>query len=58
MTQKKHGIKVLSMVLYLTPEGKYEIHMTVKGNKGQCVTTKEFASIIDKPSLKTIPHLT
>ena len=45
---KKHGIKVLSMVLYLTPEGKYEIHMTVKVNKGQCVTTKEFASIVGK----------
>lgn len=41
---KKKGVKVLSSVFYLTPDGKYEIHLTVKTTKGQCVTTKEFAS--------------
>ena len=25
----------------MTPEGKYEIHVTVRSKKGQCVTTKE-----------------
>ena len=43
---KKKGVKVLSSVFYLTPGGKYEIHMTVKATKGQCVTTKEFASVV------------
>lgn len=45
---KKNGVKVLSSVFYLTPGGKYEIHLTVKANKGQCVTTKEFAEIVGK----------
>lgn len=41
---KKCGVKVLSSVFYLTPDGKYEIHLTVKTTKGQCVTTKEVAA--------------
>lgn len=45
---KKKGIKVLSSVFYLTPEGKYEIHLTVKTTKGQCVATKDFARQIGK----------
>ena len=43
---KKSGIKVLSSVFYLTPEGKYEIHLTAKTTKGQCVATKDFAKQI------------
>lgn len=43
---KKIGVKVLSTVFYLTSGGKYEIHTTVKAAKGQCVTTKEFASVV------------
>jgi len=45
---KRSGIKVLSSVFYLTPEGKYEIHLTVKTTKGQCVATKDFASQVGK----------
>lgn len=45
---KKSGVKILSSVFYLTPEGKYEIHLTVKAAKGQCVTTKEFAAQVGK----------
>lgn len=40
---KKSGVKVLSSVFYITPEGKYEIHLTVKTTKGKCVATKDFA---------------
>lgn len=43
---KKKGVKVLSSVFYLTPDGKYEIHLTVKTTKGQCMATKEFAKQI------------
>ena len=31
----------MSSVFLVTPEGKYEIHVTVRSKKGQCVTTKE-----------------
>jgi len=43
---KKSGIKVLSSVFYLTPEGKYEIHLTVKAARGECVVTKDLAKQI------------
>lgn len=38
---KKIDVRLLSSVFLVTPEGKYEIHVTVKSRKGQCVTTKE-----------------
>ena len=41
---KKCGIKMLSSVFYITEEGKYEIHLTVKAMKGYCVPTKDFAA--------------
>ena len=28
---------MLSAVFYMTPKGKYEIHLTVKTNKGQII---------------------
>lgn len=37
----KLGVRLLSSVFLVTPEGKYEIHVTVRSKKGQCVTTKE-----------------
>ena len=40
---KRNGVKVLSSVFYLTPDGKYEIHLTVKMTKGQCMATKDLA---------------
>lgn len=45
---KKNGIKLLSSVFYLTPEGKYEIHLTVKAIKGQCVATKDLVAQVSK----------
>ncbi len=41
---KKHGVKMLSCVFYITPQGKYEIHLTVKAMKGHCIVTKELAA--------------
>lgn len=38
---KKIEVRLLSTVFFVTPEGKYEIHVTVKSKKGQCITTKE-----------------
>ena len=40
---KKIGIKMMSSVFYVTSQGKYEIHLTVKAAKGICVATKELA---------------
>lgn len=43
---KKYGVRMLSSVFYITPAGKYEIHLTVKAMKGHCVATKELASVV------------
>lgn len=40
---KKMGVKLLSCVFYVTSQGKYEVHLTVKTMKGMCVATKELA---------------
>lgn len=45
---KKIGIKMLSSVFYITQQGKYEIHLTVKAHKGICVATKELAYEVGK----------
>ena len=44
----KIGVKLLSSVFFVSESGRYEIHVTVKTIKGQCVETKELASIISK----------
>lgn len=40
------GMKVLTTVFFVTEDGRYEIHVTLKAQKGQCVSTKEVAQII------------
>lgn len=45
---KKIGVKMLSSVFYVTRDGRYEIHLTVKTVKGQCVATKELAGEVGK----------
>lgn len=42
----KIGLKLLSTVFFLTENGRYEIHVTIKAMKGQCITTKEVAEIL------------
>ena len=44
----KMGIKLLSTVFFVTEDGRYEIHVTVKTQKGQYVETKELAKAISK----------
>ncbi len=40
------GMKVLTTVFFVTEDGRYEIHVTVKAQKGRCISTKEVAQII------------
>ncbi len=42
----KMGLKILSTVFLVTESGRYEIHVTAKVLKGECVTTKEVAHVI------------
>jgi len=39
----KMGLKLLSTVFLVTESGRYEIHVTAKAIKGECVTTKDVA---------------
>lgn len=43
---KKAGIRMLSAVFYMTPQGKYEIHLTVKAMKGQSISTRELVRLV------------
>lgn len=45
---KKVGIKMLSSVFYMTPQGKYEIHLTVKAEKGHVAVAKEVAALVGR----------
>ena len=45
---KKSGIKILSSVFYMTAQGKYELHLTLKASKGHIVAMKELASEVGK----------
>lgn len=40
------GLKILTTVFLVTEDGRYEIHVTTKAPKGQCITTKELAQVI------------
>ena len=42
----KIGLKLLSTVFLVTESGRYEIHVTVKASKGECITTKAVARIL------------
>lgn len=41
---RKSGIRMLSSVFYITPQGKYEIHLTIKASKGHVIPVKELAA--------------
>ncbi len=43
---KKVGIRMISSVFYMSAKGRYEIHLTIRAQKGQCVATKEVARIV------------
>ena len=42
------GLKILTTVFLVTEDGRYEIHVTTKAPKGECVTTKELAKVISE----------
>lgn len=44
----KMGLKLLSTVFFVTESGRYEIHVTAKAIKGECVTTKEVARVLSE----------
>lgn len=44
----KAGVKLLSSVFFVTENGYYEIHVTVRTQKGGCITTKEIAGILSE----------
>lgn len=46
MQLKKEGVRLLSTVFFVDPHGRYEIHVTVKAEKGVCVTTRALAQIL------------
>lgn len=45
---KKSGVKMLSSVFYITPQGKYEIHLTIKASRGHVVAVKELAAEVGR----------
>lgn len=44
----KIGVRILTTVFLVTEDGRYEIHVTTKAKKGECVTTKELVQIISE----------
>ena len=42
----KHGLKLISTVFFVTEDGRYEIHVTAKVTKGQCIEIKEVAALV------------
>ena len=44
----KLGIKILTTVFLVGEDGRYEIHITTKAKKGDCITTKELAELISE----------
>jgi stage II sporulation protein E len=45
---QKQGLKLLSTVFFVTAKGKYEIHVTVKVSKGECIATKTIVKMISE----------
>ena len=53
----KAGLKLLSTVFFVAENGRYEIHVTIKAGKGECITTKEVAKIIsDATGRQMVPE--
>lgn len=45
---KKENVKMLSIVFYMTQQGKYEVHLTVKAVKGRVILAKDIAFLVGK----------
>lgn len=44
----KMGLKLLSTVFLVSENGRYEIHVTIKANKGKCIPMKDVAQVVSK----------
>jgi len=44
----KQGVRILSTVFLVTENGRYEIHLTVKALKGECITTKTIVKMLSE----------
>ncbi len=44
----KMGIRILTTVFFVTEEGRYEIHLTLKAGKGQVISTKQVAKVLSE----------
>lgn len=42
----RFGLKLLSSVFFVTEDGRYEIHVTAKVAKGECVATKDVVELV------------
>lgn len=42
------GIRILTTVFFVTEEGRYEIHLTLKAGKGQVISTKQIAKVLSE----------
>ena len=51
---KKGGARMLSSVFYMTSQGKYEVHLTVKSMKGHVIATKELAALVGNCTGRTM----
>ncbi len=51
---KKDGAKMLSSVFYMTSQGKYEIHLTLKAMKGRVIAMKELAALVGNCTGRTM----
>jgi len=45
---KKEGVRMLSSVFFVNAKGRYEIHLTVRPEKGVCMTTRAMARILSQ----------
>lgn len=46
MQLRKFGIRLLNAVFFMNKQGRYEIHITVKAEKGICATTRTVARLL------------
>lgn len=45
---KKEDMKLLSAIFYMTAQGKYEVHLTLKATKGRVIFAKDVAHLVGK----------
>jgi len=43
---RRIGLKLLSSVFFMSAQGRYEIHVTVRTRRGECITTKELSKVL------------